>query len=157
MKREILLENGYNMPMKKLKMLKTDLIFHTAKPTFLTKVDSFLDSIIPPKYTYIDDKKEVKYLTKYLKERNYEKEVEEKPPLYIYTRILTRGIDLTNRSTSYNSVHSVNRRQVSFYYLNLKEQKIKKRKKINRRKKKIKKNIHRKVLSKNFHKPRFYS
>ena len=24
------------MPMKKLKMLKTDLIFHTAKPTFLT-------------------------------------------------------------------------------------------------------------------------
>ena len=102
MKREILLENGYNMPMKKLKMLKTDLIFHTAKPTFLTKVDSFLDSIIPPKYTYIDDKKEVKYLTKYLKERNNEKEAEEKPPLYIYTRILTRGIDLTNRSTSYN-------------------------------------------------------
>lgn len=41
MKREILLENGYNMPMKKLKMLKTDLIIHTAKPTFLTKVDSF--------------------------------------------------------------------------------------------------------------------
>ena len=154
MKREILLENGYNMPMKKLKMLKTDLIFHTAKPTFLTKVDSFLDSIIPPKYTYIDDKKEVKYLTKYLKERNNEKEAEEKPPLYIYTRILTRGIDLTNRSTSYNSVHSVNRRQVSFYYLNLKEQKIKK---INRRKNKIKKNIHRKVISENFHKPRFYS
>ena len=95
MKREILLENGYNMPMKKLKMLKTDLIFHTAIPTFLTKVDSFL--IIPPKYTCIDDKKEVKYLTKYLKERNNEKEAEEKLPLYIYTRILSRGIDLTNR------------------------------------------------------------
>ena len=157
MKREILLENGYNMPMKKLKMLKTDLIFHTAIPTFLTKVDSFLDLIIPPKYTCIDDKKEVKYLTKYLKERNNEKEAEEKPPLYIYTRILTRGIDLTNRSTSYNSVHSVNRRQVSFYYLNLKDQKIKKKEKklIEEKINKVKKNIHRKVLSENFHKPGF--
>lgn len=129
MRREIALDDSINEPNRKLKLLKTNKIFHTAKPTFLTKVDSFLDSIIPPKYTYIDDKKEVKYLTKYLKERNNEKEAEEKPPLYIYTRILTRGIDLTNRSTSYNSVHSVNRRQVSFYYLNLKDQKIKKKKK----------------------------
>ena len=126
MKREIFLDNGINIPKNKLKMLKTDLIFHTAKPTFITKVDSFLDSNIPPRFNQIDEKREIKYLTKYLKEHHFGKTIIEKPPLYLFTSVLAKGFKPNPyRSTTYQSFNkSINRSQVSFYYLNQKNKKV---------------------------------
>ena len=57
MKKEIQLDNSINEPKRKLKLLKTNLIFHTARPTFLTKVEDFLGKSIPPRKGYIDEKK----------------------------------------------------------------------------------------------------
>jgi hypothetical protein len=102
---------------RKLKLLKTNLIFHTARPTFLTKVEDFLGKSIPPRKGYIDEKKEIHYLTKYLKDYNYEKEKEERPPLYLYTSFLSKGIDLSNNTltTSYQSRNkSISKNQVNF-------------------------------------------
>ena len=154
MKREIFLDNGINIPKNKLKMLKTDLIFHTAKPTFITKVDSFLDSNIPPRFNQIDEKREIKYLTKYLKEHHFGKTIIEKPPLYLFTSVLAKGFKPNPyRSTTYQSFNkSINRSQVSFYYLNQKNQKNKKKvfspksEKHNKIKRKI-------FLKERFHKP----
>ena len=154
MNREIFLDNDINVPRNKLKMLKTDLIFHTAKPTFITKVDSFLDSNIPPRYNQIDEQREIKYLTKYLKDHHFGKIMTEKPPLYLFTSVLTKGYKASPyKSTTYQSFNkSINRSQVSFYYLNQKNQKNKKKvfspksEKHNKIKRKI-------FLKERFHKP----
>ena len=126
MKREIFLDNGINVPRNKLKMLKTDLIFHTAKPTFITKVDNFLDTNIPPRFNQIDEQREIKYLTKYLKDHHFGKVYSEKPPLYLFTSVLTKGYKASpTKSTTYQSFNkSINRSQVSFYYLNQKNKKL---------------------------------
>ena len=154
MNREIFLDNDINVPRNKLKMLKTDLFFHTAKPTFITKVDSFLDSNIPPRYNQIDEQREIKYLTKYLKDHHFGKIMTEKPPLYLFTSVLTKGYKASPyKSTTYQSFNkSINRSQVSFYYLNQKNQKNKKKvfspksEKHNKIKRKI-------FLKERFHKP----
>ena len=154
MNREIFLDNDINVPRNKLKMLKTDLFFHTAKPTFITKVDSFLDSNIPPRYNQIDEQREIKYLTKYLKDHHFGKIMTEKPPLYLFTSVLTKGYKASPyKSTTYQSFNkSINRSQVSFYYLNQKNKKNKKKvfspksEKHNKIKRKI-------FLKERFHKP----
>ena len=94
MRREITLDDSINEPNRKLKLLKTNKIFHTAKPTFLSKVEGFLNKTIPSRFNYIDEKKEINYLTKYLKDYNFEKELTEFPPLYFYTSILLKGIEV---------------------------------------------------------------
>ena len=153
MKREIQLDDSINEPKRKLKLLKTNLIFHTARPTFLTKVEDFLEKTIPPRKGYIDEKKEIHYLTKYLKDYNYEKELEERPPLYLYTSFLTKGIDtsINTLTTSYQSRNkSISRNQVSFYYLNQLNKNLSVKKKLEYKKRKTK-------LTKReiFHKPGF--
>ena len=153
MKKEIQLDNSINEPKRKLKLLKTNLIFHTARPTFLTKVEDFLGKSIPPRKGYIDEKKEIHYLTKYLKDYNYEKEKEERPPLYLYTSFLSKGIDTTinTMTTSYQSRNkSINRNQVSFYYLNQLNKNLSVKKKLEY--KKIKTKL---IKREKFHKPGF--
>ena len=153
MKREIQLDDSINEPKRKLKLLKTNLIFHTARPTFLTKVEDFLEKTIPPRKGYIDEKKEIHYLTKYLKDYNYEKELEERPPLYLYTSFLTKGIDtsINTLTTSYQSRNkSISRNQVSFYYLNQLNKNLSVKKKLEYKKRKTKL-----VKKEKFHRPGF--
>ena len=150
MRREITLDESINEPNRKLKLLKTNKIFHTAKPTFLSKVEGFINKTIPSRINYINEKKEINYLTKYLKDYNFEKELTEFPPLYFYTSILLKGNNhsTNNTSSTYQSINkSINRSQVSYYYLNQKNKKFSRLKN---------KSIKAKLLKKEkFHQPGF--